>query len=70
MELFKTSQTDCLKGLTTNADLTLLTKIHTHFPNFYLMSRSHSSFDYNGTSLQIPKTSCKALGRADLRLLA
>lgn len=34
MELFRSSQTDYLKGLTTNADFTLLTKIHTHFPNF------------------------------------
>lgn len=70
MELFRTTQTDYLKGLTTNADLTLLTKMHTHFPNFYLTSRSHSSFDYCRNSFQIPKTSCKALGRADLRLLA
>lgn len=70
MELFRTSQTDYLKGLTTNADLTLLTKNHTHFPNFYLMFRSHRSLDYSGNSLQIPKTSRKALGRADLRLLA
>lgn len=68
MELFRTTQTDFLKGLTTNADSALLTKIHTHFPNFYLTSRSYSSFDYSGNGLQIPKTSCKALGRANLRL--
>lgn len=54
MELLRTSQTDYLKGLTTNADLTLLTKTHTHFPNFYLTSRSHRSFDYSENGLQNP----------------
>lgn len=36
---------DYLKSLIVNTDLTLLTKKHTHFLHFYLMARSHSSFD-------------------------
>lgn len=36
---------DYLKGLIVNTDLSLLTEKHTHFPNFYLMSRNHGSFD-------------------------
>lgn len=61
MELFRTTQTDYLKGLTTNADLTLLTKTHIHFPTFYLTSRSHSSFGYSENSFQIPRRPGKPL---------
>lgn len=48
-----------LKGLIVNTDLTLLTKKHTRFPNFYLMPRNHGSFDDGGSSLQIPQSPWK-----------